>query len=77
MYPDLEGKVVVITGAVTGIENEVPSHELSLDDWNKVTNTNLTGAFPGCGNKLPQPGKAGVFRSKLCDRYYTVCGLFI
>ncbi|MFT9848800.1 SDR family oxidoreductase [Aneurinibacillus sp. REN35] len=31
-----------------GIENEVPSHELTLDDWNKVIQTNLTGAFLGC-----------------------------
>ncbi|EIT85419.1 glucose-1-dehydrogenase [Fictibacillus macauensis ZFHKF-1] len=31
-----------------GLENEVPSHELSLDDWNKVISTNLTGQFLGC-----------------------------
>ncbi|MED3803538.1 SDR family NAD(P)-dependent oxidoreductase, partial [Lysinibacillus xylanilyticus] len=30
-----------------GIENPVPSHEMPLDDWNKVINTNLTGAFLG------------------------------
>jgi glucose 1-dehydrogenase len=30
-----------------GVENEVPSHELSLDDWNKVISTNLTGCFLG------------------------------
>lgn len=30
-----------------GIENAVPSHELSLSDWNKVIDTNLTGAFLG------------------------------
>lgn len=30
-----------------GIENAVPSHELPLSDWNKVINTNLTGAFLG------------------------------
>lgn len=28
-----------------GIENAVPSHEMPLEDWNKVINTNLTGAF--------------------------------
>ena len=28
-----------------GIENPVPSHEMPLEDWNKVINTNLTGAF--------------------------------
>lgn len=30
-----------------GIENPVPSHEMPLADWNKVINTNLTGAFLG------------------------------
>ncbi|MHC5530612.1 glucose 1-dehydrogenase [Priestia megaterium] len=30
-----------------GVENPVPSHELSLDNWNKVIDTNLTGAFLG------------------------------
>jgi len=30
-----------------GIENAVPSHEMPLEDWNKVINTNLTGAFLG------------------------------
>ena len=28
-----------------GIENEVPSHELTLEDWQKVIDTNLTGMF--------------------------------
>lgn len=31
-----------------GVENEVPSEELSLEDWNRVISTNLTGAFLGC-----------------------------
>ncbi len=31
-----------------GIENEMPSENLSLDDWNRVLNTNLTGTFLGC-----------------------------
>ncbi|MBZ5753853.1 MULTISPECIES: glucose-1-dehydrogenase [Metabacillus] len=31
-----------------GIENEVPSEDLSLTDWNKVISTNLTGQFLGC-----------------------------
>jgi glucose 1-dehydrogenase len=35
-----------------GIENSVPSHELSLDDWHKVLETNLTGAFLGCREAL-------------------------
>ncbi|MDF9592406.1 SDR family NAD(P)-dependent oxidoreductase, partial [Bacillus tropicus] len=30
-----------------GIENPVPSHEMPLRDWNRVINTNLTGAFLG------------------------------
>jgi glucose 1-dehydrogenase len=35
-----------------GIENEVPSHELSLEDWNKVISTNLTGQFLGCRESI-------------------------
>jgi glucose 1-dehydrogenase len=31
-----------------GVENEIPSEELSLKDWNRVIATNLTGAFLGC-----------------------------
>lgn len=31
-----------------GVENEVPSEDLSLKDWNRVIATNLTGAFLGC-----------------------------
>ncbi|WP_433942964.1 glucose-1-dehydrogenase [Paenibacillus sp. SN-8-1] len=30
-----------------GVENEVHSEDLSLEDWNKVINVNLTGAFLG------------------------------
>ncbi|MGG2089956.1 glucose 1-dehydrogenase [Priestia aryabhattai] len=30
-----------------GLENPVSSHEMSLNDWNKVIDTNLTGAFLG------------------------------
>lgn len=30
-----------------GIENEVPSEELSLKDWKRVIDVNLTGAFLG------------------------------
>lgn len=37
---------IIINNA--GIENEVPSHELTLEDWNKVISTNLTGQFLGC-----------------------------
>lgn len=28
-----------------GIENAIPSHEILSEDWNRVINTNLTGAF--------------------------------
>lgn len=31
-----------------GIQTTCPSHELSLEDWHKVMDTNLTGAFVGC-----------------------------
>ncbi|MED4659021.1 SDR family NAD(P)-dependent oxidoreductase, partial [Bacillus licheniformis] len=31
-----------------GVENEVPSEDLSLEDWNRVISTNLTGMFLGC-----------------------------
>ncbi len=30
-----------------GIENPVPSHEMTLENWEKVISTNLTGAFLG------------------------------
>ncbi|MBD8028438.1 SDR family oxidoreductase [Ureibacillus sp. Re31] len=30
-----------------GLENPVPSHEMTLKDWNRVIDTNLTGAFIG------------------------------
>ena len=36
-----------------GIENEMPSENLSLEDWNKVLNTNLTGTFLGLFVKPP------------------------
>ncbi|MFC3932059.1 glucose-1-dehydrogenase [Streptococcus dentapri] len=30
-----------------GVENQSPTHELSLEDWNRVLTTNLTGVFLG------------------------------
>lgn len=30
-----------------GMENKVPTHELTLEDWNKVIDVNLTGVFLG------------------------------
>ncbi|MEG0288933.1 MAG: glucose-1-dehydrogenase [Carnobacterium sp.] len=30
-----------------GMENQSPTHELKLEDWNKVLNVNLTGVFLG------------------------------
>lgn len=35
-----------------GVENEVDSDELSLEDWNKVINVNLTGAFLGARESI-------------------------
>ena len=31
-----------------GMENEVPTERLTLEDWNKVIDVNLTGIFLGC-----------------------------
>lgn len=31
-----------------GMENEVPTEKLTLEDWNKVIGVNLTGIFLGC-----------------------------
>lgn len=31
-----------------GIQTACPSHQLSIDEWRKVMDTNLTGAFVGC-----------------------------
>lgn len=31
-----------------GIQSMFPSHTLSLDEWNRIMNINLTGAFLGC-----------------------------
>ncbi|UOY93243.1 glucose-1-dehydrogenase [Ectobacillus sp. JY-23] len=41
---------IVINNA--GIENEVPTVDMLLEDWNKVISTNLTGAFLGCREAL-------------------------
>ncbi len=30
-----------------GIQKEIPSHEMTLDDWNKVISVNLSGTFLG------------------------------
>ncbi|MTT32715.1 glucose 1-dehydrogenase [Terrilactibacillus sp. BCM23-1] len=35
-----------------GMEIPSPSHEMSLDNWNKVINVNLTGVFLGCREAL-------------------------
>jgi glucose 1-dehydrogenase len=31
-----------------GIENQVPTMEMSLEDWERVLRTNLTGVFCAC-----------------------------
>ncbi len=35
-----------------GMENEVPSHQLSYEDWKKVIDVNLNGVFLGCREAL-------------------------
>jgi len=35
-----------------GIQTTAPSHELQLEEWYRVLNTNLTGAFVGCREAL-------------------------
>ncbi|WP_046180287.1 SDR family oxidoreductase [Domibacillus tundrae] len=35
-----------------GIENEVPSDKLPIEDWNRVIETNLTGMFLGCRESI-------------------------
>ena len=36
---------IIINNA--GFENSIPTHEMSIDDWQKVIDINLTGAFEG------------------------------
>ncbi|MCL6456888.1 MAG: glucose 1-dehydrogenase [Gorillibacterium sp.] len=43
-----------------GIQTTSPSHELTLDEWHKVMNVNLTGAFIGCREALKYMMKFGV-----------------
>ncbi|AQX55382.1 glucose-1-dehydrogenase [Priestia flexa] len=31
-----------------GVQKEIPSHEMSLEEWNKVISVNLSGTFMGC-----------------------------
>ncbi|WP_379152410.1 glucose-1-dehydrogenase [Paenibacillus sp. sgz5001063] len=35
-----------------GIENEVPSEDMTLDNWRRVLDVNLTGAFLGCRESI-------------------------
>ncbi|MFC3884306.1 glucose-1-dehydrogenase [Bacillus songklensis] len=35
-----------------GIQKEIPSHEMRLDDWNKVISVNLSGTFLGASQAI-------------------------
>lgn len=35
-----------------GIQTEIPSHEMTLDDWNKVISVNLSGTFLGSSQAI-------------------------
>lgn len=35
-----------------GVQKEIPSHEMSLEDWNKVISVNLTGTFMCARNAI-------------------------
>ncbi|MFM9277921.1 glucose-1-dehydrogenase [Paenibacillus jiagnxiensis] len=35
-----------------GIENEIPSEKMTLENWKKVIDVNLTGAFLGCRDAI-------------------------
>jgi 2-dehydro-3-deoxy-D-gluconate 5-dehydrogenase len=48
---------ILVNNAGINIRN--PVHELSLDDWHKVIDTNLTSAFLCCQAVHPQMKKAG------------------
>ncbi|GIP40204.1 glucose-1-dehydrogenase [Paenibacillus sp. J31TS4] len=43
-----------------GIENEVPSEELTLDNWKRVLDVNLNGAFLGCREAIRSMLERGV-----------------
>lgn len=54
-----------------GIENEVPTTEMTLDNWNKVMSTKLMGMFLGCRDALKYMTKNGIEGSPLltCHRF--------
>ena len=37
-----------------GFEKPIPTHEMSLDEWQKVIDINLTGAFIGSREAINQ-----------------------
>ncbi len=43
---------IIINNA--GFENSIPTHEMSIDDWQKVIDINLTGAFVGSREAINQ-----------------------
>ncbi len=52
--------------ANAGIEINAPVHEMSLEHWNRVLNTNLTGVFLTCKYGLQQMIAAGHGGSIVC-----------
>lgn len=57
-----------VTGVVcnAGIDTGAPSHELSLEKWNEVIATNLTGAFLTCREAIRLFRRAGRAGSIVC-----------
>jgi glucose 1-dehydrogenase len=43
-----------------GIQTEIPSHEMTLDEWNKVISVNLSGTFLGSTQAIHYMLEAGI-----------------
>ncbi len=58
---DRHGRLDILVNAV-GITTRVPSLEMSLEDWERILRTNLTGTFLCCreaGRLMAAPGRGG------------------